>query len=218
MESTEITQRKERMKQKNLLLISIFSLLLIGTFGSVTFAQQSGGTQKYKVAGVGFSFGIIFEQHQKSNFKAGNGNYFRISIAGEDDSLFFMHSEESTFNIEEGDAVANGQKNVHGIGGSLDLGEGLAMDVMVGGANVIIPGATTAAGPEAISSTRSTDAIGELAVKWGHLSGRLAVNVFLSYRYHKLGNSVEVTDSGGETRNINELSSTNIGIDMGISF
>ena len=204
------------MKRNKLFLILFLSLLLIGTFSPLSFAQQRSGNDKYKVAGVGFSFGVIFEQHQKSNFKPANGNYFRVSIAGEDQLIFFMHSEEASFNVEEGDAVGNGQKNVQAIGGSLILGPGLAMDVMVGGANVIITG--NVAGPESVSSTRSTDSIGELALKWSHYSGRLAVNVLVSYRSHRLSNGVIITDTSGEKKNVNDLSSTNIGIDMGISF
>lgn len=109
------------------------------------------------MSGIGFSFGVLFQQHLTSQFKRGNGNYFRVNLTGDDNSQFYMHSEESTFNVEEGDAVSSSKKSVSAIGASLMLTSNLSVDLMIGSATVIIPTAVSATGPEAIPATRSTD-------------------------------------------------------------
>jgi hypothetical protein len=191
-------------------IISIFSL------GSPAFADA---TSDYEPAGIGFQFGVSMQQFQQASFRQGVGNFFRLVITSDENSSYYMHSEQSSFNVEEGDASSNATQNIHGIGASIGLGIGISLDIMVGGATINIPAAASASGgTDAIAAARSTDPVGDIAVKWTKISGRVSLDVGLTYRIHPSGRNVVVTDSGGTASNVNDLGSMNLDVAIKYGF
>jgi len=170
-------------------------------------------------AGLGFVFGTSFQQHQKSTFKQGSANYYRIAFFGDKDGTFFLHNEQSFFNVEQGDARTVAMENTQGIGVSLPLMDILSLEVIVGGSSVAVPAAaSTSGGTDAVAGGRSTDSIADLGVKWNKTTGRVQLGVALSMRQHKMSSGFTVTDSSANTSTVNDLSSTNLAIDVAYNF
>ena len=172
-----------------------------------------------KKAGIGFSFGTAFHQHQKANFKQASANQFRINFLGDEGSSFFVHNEQSAFNVEQGDASTAVTSQVQGMGVKFDLAQNVDLDIMLGGATVIIPAAASASGgTDAIAAINSTDSIADIGVKWNQQSGKLNLAVGAVMRQHKMSNNLRLTSSAGAVTTVNDLSSTNMTLEINYNF
>ncbi|MCP4755772.1 MAG: hypothetical protein GY866_33325 [Proteobacteria bacterium] len=187
----------------------VLTLFFMGTLSSTALAAGK--------AGIGFTFGTMFQQHQESTFKQGTASYFRLNFTADAESSFFLHSEQGAFNAEEGRGIAPSIKNSQGIGMTMGVTPDITMDILIGGATVTVATAGAAA-TGLVTGTSSTDPIAEIGVKWTKATGKSLLNVGLSYRQHKMGAPVIVTDAAGNIQSVNNLSSMNIGIDIGLSF
>ncbi|MGK5092884.1 hypothetical protein WDW89_12815 [Deltaproteobacteria bacterium TL4] len=204
---------------KKMTSMLVIMLLSAGISFAATGGTQAASGASNKGVGIGFTFGILFQQHQKSEFKQGNGNYFRLNFAHEGEGTFFIHNEQSSFNVETGDAVTNGTQNVSGIGAQMSLTENLSLELMVGGATILLPaGASTSGGTDAVTAVRSTDSIADLGVVWDRSSGNILLNLGLNYRIHQLGQNISLTDSKGTVSTLNDKSALNIAIAVGYGF
>jgi len=168
-----------------------------------------------KIAGIGMAFGTSIQVHQNSNFKQGNGSYFRLLFEGDDEWAYFVHSEESQFNIEEGNCTASGRSNIEGIGVLIPAGP-VQVSVLIGGANTATLAGVGTCTNGGIAATSSVDMVVDLGTAlWTHQQGKVHMDLGLNYRHHKLS-SPPTIKAGTET--IDDLSGINLGIDVGYRF
>ena len=193
---------------------SLFSIvLLIALFIS----QNALAAQKVKKAGLGFEFGTTFQFFQKSNFKNGGANYFRLNMNNANSGKYFLHKENGNVSAEVGDATSTLTVNVIGVGSIISLGNDLELNLMVG--NATVNGvAATGTGTNAITAIQSTSPMADIGVSWEKKDGSTSLNLGTAYRYHTLSNPITFTDSTGKTDRITDMSSFNINLGISYSF
>lgn len=195
---------------KNILAVAV---LIVFSFAS----QMALGNEVPEKVGLGFEFGTMFQSFQKSNFKNGGSNFFRLNMSRSEGGRYFLHNESGNISAEVGDATTTLKSNVMVIGSGITLGESFLLSLMVGNATltgVAAAGTTT----NAIGAIQSTSPVANICVNWLHSNDNVSLAVGLAYRYLTLSTPMEFTDTSGDVEKVNDMSSMNIDISISYSF
>jgi len=191
---------------------------VLATESTAPLAQSKTQAQA-KIMGVGIAFGTSFQEYQKKAFSRGIGNFFQIKFAEQDGSTYYLHNEQSAFNVTTGDAFSTGTQDLHGIGVLTSLSESFFFNFMVGGANVSLPAALSiTGGSESISASHSTSSVADLGVKWSSSKSPLKLLIGIDYRASQLGHKIIITDTEGNKGILQDKSSLKMNFEVSRSF
>jgi hypothetical protein len=187
--------------------------LLVFSFTS----QIALGSEPSKNIGLGFEFGTSFQSFQKSNFKNGGANFFRLNMRNSNSGMYFLHNESGNISAGVGDATTTLTANVIGIGSGFTLGDSFLVNLLVGNATLTgVAGVGT--GTNAITAVQSTSPVADIGVHWSKDNENVSLIAGIAYRYLTLSSPISFTDSAGKTENINDMSSLNINVSILYSF
>jgi len=172
---------------------------------------QERPTQQYANLGVGF--GAVYQHHQLKDIGDGVGDYFQIQFLNEDGSSFFLHNEQSGFDLTIGDTHSHGTQNVSAIGAAYLGAYDSVLSLMVGGATSYVPASIgVTGGNESISYNHSSSPMVELGGKWSTAAGPTRMCFGLSYRLLRFGQPITLTDAEGTAALLQNKNSMNFNI------
>ncbi len=170
---------------------------------------------KYREAGIGVGFGVVFNNYTNTNVSMGVGNSFRLIFDESKNSSFFTYNEQNAFSINFESTTTIGTETIQGIGvetGSDDY----AFTLMVGSSKTYV---ATPSGSSSITGINDVGIIGDIGAIWKFDGDkRLNVSAGINYRGHPLFNSIKFTRSDNSTDQLTNLNSMIFQINMSYKF
>jgi hypothetical protein len=170
---------------------------------------------KYREAGIGVGFGVVFNNYTNTNVSMGVGNSFRLIFDESKNTSFFTYNEQNAFSINFESTTTTGSETIQGIGvetGSDDY----AFTLMVGSSKTYV---ATPSGSSSITGINDVGIIGDIGAIW-KFDGekRLNVSAGINYRGHPLFNPIKFTRSDNSTDQLTNLNSMIFQINMSYKF
>ncbi len=170
---------------------------------------------KYREAGIGVGFGVVFNNYTNTNVSMGVGNSFRLIFDESKNTSFFTYTEHNAFSIIFESKTTTGSETIQGIGvetGSDDY----AFTLMVGSSKTYV---ATPSGSSSITGINDVGIIGDIGAIWKFDGDkRLNVSAGINYRGHPLFNSIKFTRSDNSTDQLTNLNSMIFQINMSYKF
>ena len=102
----------------SIMTLTITPYLIFSQTTEISIDEQKNdkSATKDREAGIGFGFGVVFNNYTNPNVSMGVGNSFRLIFDESKNSSFFTYNEQNAFSINFESITTTGTETIQGIG------------------------------------------------------------------------------------------------------